>query len=328
MNANLKSIYVLKGEAVQLKRRAVSAGERLTHGIALDLVARREGFKDWNALVASSQFPAGDANETKPTEVSGVVDGAGTISRPTSKEGQPAGAAIAPHFDATDGCLAIQPVEKLQRAYEYLTGLRLQGLAPVTRRAVRGRTFHDVVIEGKRFYASTTNYDPYIALGDGTGDCAFGVASISYCPARHGVEATWAVCKYGNQHHFELEGLSDAGRRALAVEFGLPIEMSAPDDTYFFVSPAYDSLVAWAKAHPRAARAWVGRSYLGPWHVAAQLDAGLKPRKKDLQLVEAAHHSLHARFALHGHEIPLPVDNVHDIGKMSLPDSLLRDGEE
>lgn len=329
MNAKLKSIYVLKGEATQLKRRALAAGERLTHGAALDQVALREGFKDWNALVASSNFPAGDVNEATPSEVSRLRGDVGTSSSPSSKDGEHGREVAVPQFDATDGRLAILSAEALQRAHQYLVGLRSEGLAPVTRMPTRGRTFHDVVIEGKRFYAATTSYDPYIAAGDGTGDCAIGVASISYCPGRSGSEASWAVCKYGYQHHFELEGLSDAGRRALAVEFGLPIgEMRDLDDTCFFVSPAYDALVAWAKAHPRTARTWVGKSYLGAWHVAAQMDAGLKPRKKDLRLVEAARSSLGAQFALRGHDVlSFPTDTLHDIAKMSIPVKLLRDSE-
>jgi hypothetical protein len=51
-------VYQLKGEARDLRIEAKARGQDLTHSAALDAVARRYGFKDWNAA-AASEVPAG-----------------------------------------------------------------------------------------------------------------------------------------------------------------------------------------------------------------------------------------------------------------------------
>jgi len=86
----------------------------------------------------------------------------------------------------------------------------------------------------------------------------------------------WAVCKYWNQRHFDLR-LSAAERRALALEFGLPIvqEISylemhpLTERDFFYLSPVFDSLVTWAGKHPRKIRKLIGDDYLGLWPLAA-----------------------------------------------------------
>lgn len=147
-----------------------------------------------------------------------------------------------------------------------------QERAPVVRNTPRGDVIHDVVIERKRFTA-TVFFNSISVVAPDQGACALGVASINN---KHLDGPGWAVCKYWNQRHFDLS-LSAAGRRALACEFGLPIvheigylEMHPMTEyDFFYLSPAFESLVAWANKHPRKIRKLIGDSYLGLWPLAA-----------------------------------------------------------
>jgi hypothetical protein len=70
-------VFTLKGEAKQLRAAARAQGQELTQGAALELVAHRHGFRDWNALSAHAAqggningpalFPWQDVAQPLPT---------------------------------------------------------------------------------------------------------------------------------------------------------------------------------------------------------------------------------------------------------------------
>lgn len=182
--------------------------------------------------------------------------------------------------------------ERLNIAKASFARLRAQGISQAIKNPLKGDFFVDVTIEGHRFQAGISD-TPYIALksknGHGYGgDCALGVSSIANVTKEIWTEGEkhWAVCKYETQFRIDLSDLSDAGRRTLAIEFGLPILISGfpfqNEGVLFYGSTAYDALVAWAKLHPRKIKQYGANSYLGRWSLAATLDAGIKPNKTDL----------------------------------------------
>ena len=161
---------------------------------------------------------------------------------------------------------------------EYFAQLRSLGVADVQRNPVRGDVFHDVTIEGFRFRAAVSASGPFIEANTcAHGSCQLGVATINSCvdtAREHGGAPAWQICKYQNQWRINVSGLTDAGRRALACEFGLPLlpiaERKLPHEYLsFYASPAFDALIAWAATHPRKIRRMKANSYLGDWPNAA-----------------------------------------------------------
>ena len=162
--------------------------------------------------------------------------------------------------------------ERRRQAQIWLAMQANRPVATVVRNKPRGAAVHDVSIEGQRFSVGICGNSLLVGSGGGW-SCALGVASIN---DKNLDGNGWAICKYWNQRHVDLR-LSDAGRRALSLEFGLPIvpevgylqmrELSEAD--CFYLSPAFDSLIAWAAAHPRKVRTLFGDSYLGLWPLAA-----------------------------------------------------------
>ena len=49
---DIQSVQTLKSEAKALRESAAAAGETITHGAALERVARSHGFRDWNTARA------------------------------------------------------------------------------------------------------------------------------------------------------------------------------------------------------------------------------------------------------------------------------------
>jgi hypothetical protein len=150
------------------------------------------------------------------------------------------------------------------------------GLATAVQNPLRGDTFIDVTIEGVRFIAAVTTHGPYIGDKLGTGSCQMGVASINYCDGFfRSTGERWYVCKYNNQSRIDLSRLSDAGRRALAYEFGIPIVHNCieaffqPTEVAFYASKAFAALCSWAAAHPKKIRRFERNAYLGDWPKAA-----------------------------------------------------------
>jgi hypothetical protein len=162
--------------------------------------------------------------------------------------------------------------ERRQRAEAWLTQQRLLGHAPAVTNQLRGDVIHDVTIEGQRFSAWISCNSIMVGARN-AGGCALGVASIN----DESLDGPgWAICKYWNQRHVDLT-LTASGRRTLALEFGLPIIPSIGylqmDDfcerDFFYLAPVFQSLIAWAAAHPRKIRTLFGDSYLGLWPMSA-----------------------------------------------------------
>jgi hypothetical protein len=160
--------------------------------------------------------------------------------------------------------------EGISQAREYFRLLALDGAAETQVNESRGDIFLDVTIEGIRFQAFADT-DPYVTRKDRSDWCQLGVASIHLAKGL-GAEnraAKWMVCKYSaSEGRIDLSDLSDAGRRAFSITFGVPIGMSYGfDEGYaFYASCAIDGLVAWAKRRPRKFKAERGiSSYIGDW---------------------------------------------------------------
>ena len=163
----------------------------------------------------------------------------------------------------------------------HFADLASAGLAPVQNNPLRGDTFVDISIEGQRFIAAVTKSGPYVGCkGRLTGDCALGVASINFCKPFYGAgdrgQEAWRVCKYHTQGHIDLPPLTESGLRSLAYHFGLPLVPRdpvtisiIPTEWAFYVSPAFDALVEWAKSHPRKIKKAEPNDYLWNWPRAA-----------------------------------------------------------
>lgn len=168
-------------------------------------------------------------------------------------------------------------------------------LAVVVRNKPRGQSVHDVTIEGQRFSVGICGNSLLVGTGGGW-SCALGVASIN----DENLDGEgWAICKYWNQRHVDLR-LSEAGRRALALEFGLPIvpeigylqmrELCETD--FFYMSPVFQSAIAWAAAHPRKIRTLFGDSYLGLWPLAAMSGHRIETTEENLALARSGYRGL------------------------------------
>lgn len=161
-------------------------------------------------------------------------------------------------------------------AQQWMHDLISQPRAEVQRRPVRGNVFLDVTIEGQRYQGFVDDNHVFLAgYSDGRG-CELGAASINSEGEEEGKYARWYLCKNENQQLLALP-LSVDGLHALAIEFGLPIVPLIPwehrlmleEADYFYVSPAFSSLHAWATERPRRLASKFGDSYLGLWPMAA-----------------------------------------------------------
>ncbi len=192
--------------------------------------------------------------------------------------------------------------EREQFATEWMRRLgagELGPLAAVQRKPPCGDTFTDVTIEGLRFQGIV--FGEHLMVGPvNTGVCNLGVASLNndaHGPSGIGrvVQGQWYICKYRNQPHMQV-ALSEAGIRALALEFGLPIVPTLPvrqrvddrDASYFYASRAFEAICAWAEAHPRKARKLTGDVYLGLWPMAALAMHRIPATPENVALARAA----------------------------------------
>jgi hypothetical protein len=148
--------------------------------------------------------------------------------------------------------------EMRARAVEYFEGLKAQGVAPVRYHGLKGRSFIDVTIEGRRFKGQVRK-GPFIVSDDA--DCLLTSASIAYCSdyLQPDGRRRWAVCKYRTHHRILLDGLSPAGIRALACEFGLVIHDQGESETLsesecFVSSKACTGMHTWVRSNPALAR--------------------------------------------------------------------------
>ena len=67
---DVQSAATLKSEARELRATRVAAGEAMTHGAALEEIARRHGYRDWNTAAAALPERA-----ASPTQVGQRVKG-------------------------------------------------------------------------------------------------------------------------------------------------------------------------------------------------------------------------------------------------------------
>lgn len=176
----------------------------------------------------------------------------------------------------------------------------------VKRLLTKGNKFHAVEIEGLIFCAEVNLYDPYLVrYAKERGNYGMGWVQLGHAAKIMDVNSwtqenddqvgqEWHICKYDAcQNRISLEGLSSAGRHALAYEFGIDIRYSPGDldedeqkhvaalrqslcSAIFFESPAFVSLCDYAKAHPKKAKQWKPGSYLGNWCEAARTGKPLK----------------------------------------------------
>ena len=182
----------------------------------------------------------------------------------------------------------------------YMGFLKAKGTAKVTPLPLpaRGNVFHAVEIEGNYFEAFVSSGHLFISRKRAKTDPMFSQDSSAYLGVSE-ISKTgqntdgsgpqnWTICKYDpTQPCVYIGRLSKQGRLALAHEFGIPspidllkefdnwsrgqqMEPPAGCETLFFVSPAFDALVKWVKAHPRKVRAMKCLPhYLGDWKSAA-----------------------------------------------------------
>lgn len=161
----------------------------------------------------------------------------------------------------------------VRSAQAYFASLIEQGVANTTINEAIGDIYYDVTIEGVRFQAYAATH-PYVYRKDLQGySCPFGVASI--LKSRRNGEPPlferWMVCKYtAREACIDLSDLTDAGRRAFAVTFGVPFGLEGKHGinmiSAFYASKAFEGLVAWASRRPRKFKAERGFSeYVGDW---------------------------------------------------------------
>lgn len=136
--------------------------------------------------------------------------------------------------------------------------------------------FHEATIGGLSFYLTLSADGPYIGLS-GTGS---GVA-VGSCTSVENIgtpgDPSYCVCKYSNQQRIFLSGFDEATAKRFCQEFGVPFGWASPVDSAecFDESPAFLSLVAWAKKHPRLfARYSKYQDYM-PW--VSMVDNELHP---------------------------------------------------
>lgn len=187
-------------------------------------------------------------------------------------------------------------------AAAYFAALRSMGVAPTTHAAPRGNVFHDVTIEGYRFQGVIVGaLGPHIlAIPPFRGHCALGGASISCSHHKDSGNGTnWYVCKHHTDPHINISMLSDAGRRALACEFGMPVDDGERGESDlraegFFQSPAFEGLKAWVQAHGRQTQSMQPNAHLGDWIARAKSarKAGVYP-KSEIRFVLPASTLIH-----------------------------------
>ena len=143
--------------------------------------------------------------------------------------------------------------------------------------ATKGDVFHDVTIEGHRFRGKVLPAGEILILKLNSplfleeSGVYLGSASIRRCVVnKTSISPEWWICKYSaNEPRLDLGNLTEAGRNALSLEFGLPIVpnevqidpkliwtvfLHGHEADLFYLSPAFTKLVEWAKHHVRKAR--------------------------------------------------------------------------
>ena len=170
--------------------------------------------------------------------------------------------------------------EHLKPTIEYFSALTEEGVALYQRHEPRGDVFLDLTIENIRFAALIATDGPYISAEKLYSGVSLGVSAISFVNSDFERKVGWWVCKYWNQPRIDVNALTPAGRRTLAVQFGLlmqgppdvgPFVSEHSEAMAFYASPAFEALRRWATAHPRKIKRFGPNSYLGEWAQYAQV---------------------------------------------------------
>lgn len=157
----------------------------------------------------------------------------------------------------------------------YFSNLAAGAAAVQPNRPLGRNCFIDVTIEGHRFQGLIGDLGPYLLHRHGIRATSYlGVSVITLCrsqePFQRGL--TWFVAKHDTDGMIDLSCLTDAGRRALAIEFGLVIRDIRSTPHYvnemdaFLYSKAFDALRSWVESNPRRAADFEQPTpYLGDW---------------------------------------------------------------
>ena len=163
--------------------------------------------------------------------------------------------------DPAEIVIARWKVEMRAKAIEYFKNLRAKGVAPVRHHPLKGRTFIDVTIEGRRFKGQVRKGPVIISHESDDADCLLTGASITYGTdfLRTSAESHWAVSRYRTHQRILLDGLTLNGIRALACEFGLVVHddgaaEALSESECFASSRACVGLQDWARAWPVLAK--------------------------------------------------------------------------
>ena len=248
------------------KQRSKLSGQPLHE--SLESIAQEHGFANWKQVLT----------ERETAQASSASD------------------ADSPSHDRLSPGLALigfGPYLLGTRGRDYFKTLISQGVADAKHNPLTGDVFIDVTIEKHRFQAGIV-FGPHIRLHsvDGeeiTGRCPLGVSTIS-CAERavHLPDDVrqWYLCRYESEAVINLCNLSEAGRRWLSLEFGLPIlslstGLLQHQAWYFYRSKAYAALVNWARNNPKKIVQCQVNHHLGFWAKTAALDAGLSFSKEE-----------------------------------------------
>jgi hypothetical protein len=177
----------------------------------------------------------------------------------TTEEGR---VAVEPsRLDPAEIVIAKWKGEMRVKAIEYFQSLRAKGVSPVRHHPLKGRTFIDVTIEGRRFKGQVRNGPLMVSDGPDDTECPLTGASITYGTdfLQTSKQSRWAVCRYRTHQRIVLDGLSPNGIRALACEFGLVVHdddaaEAVSESECFASSRACVGLQAWARTWPALAK--------------------------------------------------------------------------
>lgn len=156
--------------------------------------------------------------------------------------------------------------------------------------------FHRVQIEGMEFSGSLSRTGTlYIASPDRWDRRDKGVSYLGACRLHkfedcdgigtfmsRVIPGQWWLCKHRVEPNINISDLSDEGRSALAIEFGVLEGLREREDggSKFLSSPAFVSLCEWTRHHPRIAKSLAsqGSYYVPNWYDKATQYLSAHPR--------------------------------------------------
>lgn len=170
----------------------------------------------------------------------------------------------------------------LARSKEHVSYLSSQSDATVVAGTADGDYFHSVLIDGVRFSAG------FFLCGLCIERVGGGIVELgNACEIKRSTPtANWSIWRYGHDERINLDGLSLGAIHALGYQFGIAVNPAAEEYVawisegrkylgtggwyLFYLSPAFESLCAYAKRHPRRIKTLQrGGPCLGDWQSAA-----------------------------------------------------------